>query len=300
MVPVWKIAPGVGAQDWDLFREHGCIGLGWLADSDYRDFGSVEEVLAALEQEHGKGAPGASAGSAKMIWQFVHDVKLHQVVVANERYNRVVGVGVVASEYLPPKSAKNPIRKDTTTHRHHVRRVNWLITDSVDLPGKRFFVQSTLWPLGDDKLSRIRQAYAAKYPHLKATLKQLFVGYQAGVSGLLPEEVEETPSLFEGAVRQITVNAYERNPVARQKCIVAHGTTCCICGFNFGAMYGPEAEGYIHVHHLRALSEADGEYEVDPVEDLCPVCPNCHAVLHLGSQCRSIAEVKKMVKDNKG
>jgi hypothetical protein len=299
MVQVWKIAPGQGAEDWNLFREHGCIGLGWLVDSDYRDYGSEDDFLAALEVENGKGVPGYGAGAAKMLWQFVHDVKVHHVVVANEGYNRVVGIGVVASEYLPPKSALNPIRKDKTTHRHHVRRVNWLITVPIDLPGKHFFVQSTLWPLGHDKLTGIRQAYATKYPKLKATLEQLFVGYQAGVSGLLPEEVQEAPTLYEGAVRQVTVNAYERNPVARKMCIAAHGTTCCICEFNFGAVYGPEAEGYIHVHHLRALSEADGEYVVDPIEDLRPVCANCHAVLHLGGECRSIEEVRKMVKDNR-
>jgi hypothetical protein len=238
MVQVWKIAPGVGATDWDLFRENGCIGLGWLVDSDYLDFRSEDDVLAALETENGKGAPGASAGSAKMIWQFVREVKPQHVVVANERYNRVVGIGVIAGEYLPPNSAKNPIRKDTTTHRHHVRRVNWLITDPVDLPGKRFFVQSTLWPLESEKLNRIRQAYAAKYPQLKKTLDQVLVGYQAGIGGLLPEELADTPTLLEGAVRKITVNAFERNPVARQKCMAAHGTicTCCICGFSFGAV----------------------------------------------------------------
>lgn len=299
MVQVWKIAPGRGAEDWDLFRSHGCIGLGWL-DSDYRDYDSEEEVLAALEQKHGKGAPGNSSGSAKMIWQFLHEVKPHDVVVANEGYNRVVGIGVVESEYLPPRSVHNPIRKDTTTHRHHIRRVNWLITDPVDLPGKQFFVQSTLRSLGNDKLSVLREAYRAKYPHLKAVLLQVFVGYQAGVSGLLPEEVDAATPLFEGAVRTVTVNAYERNPKARQKCIAAHGTTCCICGFDFGAVYGPEMEGYIHVHHLRALSAADGEYVVDPIKDLRPVCPNCHAALHVGGECRSVDEVKRMLKGNKG
>lgn len=295
MAQVWKIAPGEGAEDWDLFRENGCIGLGWLRDSDYRKFRSEDEVLASLELAHGKGTPGASAGSAKMIWRFVHEVKPQHVIVANERYNRVVGVGVVAGEYLPPNSSNNPIPKDASTHRRHIRRVNWLITDPVDLSGERFFVQSTLWPLGNDKLARIREAYAAKYPKLKPVLEQLFVGYQASVNGSLPEEVEATPTLFEGAVRQITVNAYERNPVARQKCIKVHGTTCCVCGFNFGAVYGPEAEGYIHVHHVRALSETDGEYAVDPIKDLRPVCPNCHAVLHLGGECRSIDEVIKML-----
>ena len=295
MVQVWKIAPGKGAKDWDLFRKNGCVGLGWLADSDYRNFGTEEELLAALEAKHGKGTPGASAGSAKMIWRFVHEIRPQHVVVANEGYNRVVGIGVIAGEYQPPNSAKNPIRRDTTTHRHHVRRVNWLITDPVDLPGKRFFVQATLWPLGSDKLNRIRHAYVAKYPQLKATLDQVLVGYQAGVSGSLPEEVLDPLTLVEGAVRRVTVNAYERNPAARQKCISAHGTTCCICEFSFGAVYGPEAEGYIQVHHVRPLSEVGEEYVVDPVEDLRPVCPNCHAVLHLGGESRSINEVKQLL-----
>jgi hypothetical protein len=295
MVQVWKIAPGVGAEDWDLFRENDCIGLGWLVNSDYRHFRSEHEVLAALEAENGKGVPGAGAGSAKMIWRFVHEVKPHHVVVANARYNTVVGIGIVVGEYLPPHSVKNPIRGDTTTHRRHVRRVNWLITDPIDLPGKRFFVQPTLWPLASDKFSRIRQTYAAKYPHLKAILDQVLIGYQAGVSGMLPEEVTDTSTLFEGAVRKVTVNAYERNSVARQKCIAAHGTTCCICGFSFGAAYGSEAEGFIHIHHVRPLSEVGAEYVVNPVEDLRPVCPNCHAVLHLGGECRTIEEVRQLV-----
>jgi predicted HNH restriction endonuclease len=91
------------------------------------------------------------------------------------------------------------------------------------------------------------------------------------------------------------VNAYERDPEARMRCIAAHRTDCCICGFSFGAAYGPEADGFIHVHHVKALSEVGGEYVVDPVKDLRPVCPNCHAVLHLGGQCRTIAKVKRIL-----
>jgi hypothetical protein len=110
-----------------------------------------------------------------------------------------------------------------------------------------------------------------------------------------PEEIPDTPGLSEGSVCSIRVNAYERNSEARRQCIAAHGTKCCICGFSFGIVYGSVAEGYIHVHHLRPLSEIGGEYVVDPVEDLRPVCPNCHAVLHLGCVCRSIEEVRQMV-----
>lgn len=60
--------------------------------------------------------------------------------------------------------------------------------------------------------------------------------------------------------------------------------------------YGAYAAGFIHVHHLNPLAEATGERIVDPVEDLRPVCPNCHSVIHLRGSCLSIAEVKDLVK----
>ncbi len=298
MAQVWKIAPGNGAEDWELFRKHGCIGLGWQLP-DYKQYGSEAAVLAALKLEYGEQSHGNSSGAATIIWRFTEKVKPQDIVIANDGYNRVVGIGVVTSNYLEPKSTLNPIREDTTTDRHHVRLVTWLVTEPVDLPGKQFFVQSTLWPMEAGKLDQIRQAYEAKYPQLKAQLDLLFGGYPAVISGWLPEEVAESPTLYEGAVRQVTVNAYERSSEARLLCIAARGTTCCICTFNFGAVYGPEAEGYIHVHHVRLLSEAGGEYKVHPIKDLRPVCPNCHAVLHLGGHCRSIEEVKQLISEHK-
>lgn len=102
--------------------------------------------------------------------------------------------------------------------------------------------------------------------------------------------------LKEGATKQVHVNTYERNPAARSKCIEAHGPSCVICGFNFEDRYGAYAAGFIHIHHLNPLAEAAGERIVDPVEDLRPVCPNCHAVIHLRGSCLSIAEIKELVK----
>jgi hypothetical protein len=109
-----------------------------------------------------------------------------------------------------------------------------------------------------------------------------------------PEEILETTGLIEGAVCRISVNSYERNPEARRRCIEAHGNKCCICKFDFGEKYGPEALGFIHVHHVRPLSEIKADYVVDPIKDLRPVCPNCHAVLHLNGRCRSTEEVIRL------
>lgn len=123
-----------------------------------------------------------------------------------------------------------------------------------------------------------------------------FLDWVEGANLLLPEEIAATTALVEGAVCRVSVNAYERNPEARSRCIERHGTNCCICGFSFGAVYGQVGEGYIHVHHLRPLSEIRGEYVVDPVEDLRPVCPNCHAVLHRRIPAYSIEEVRSFLR----
>ncbi len=130
-------------------------------------------------------------------------------------------------------------------------------------------------------------------PQVAEALEQL--GWVELVAFVSPDEVPAGTQLVEGGVSRITVNAYERNTKAREQCIAAHGANCCICGFNFGAVYGEIAEGYIHVHHLRPLSETGGEYVVNPIEDLRPVCPNCHAVLHLDGQCRRIEELKQLL-----
>lgn len=119
----------------------------------------------------------------------------------------------------------------------------------------------------------------------------------------LPEEVVGAQRFVEGACRTITVNAYERDRRERDACIDHHGAACAVCGFRFGGAYGPEAEGHIHVHHLRPISQAGGEYTLDPIEDLRPVCANCHSVIHLGGGCRSLQEVCAMMaaaKDSPG
>lgn len=105
-------------------------------------------------------------------------------------------------------------------------------------------------------------------------------------------EIETLPAYKEGSVQQIIVNAYERDRRARAACIAHYGYECSVCGLDFGKMYGAIAEGFIHVHHLISLAEIGGEYEVDPVRDLRPICPNCHAVIHKRRPAFSIEEIR--------
>ena len=93
-------------------------------------------------------------------------------------------------------------------------------------------------------------------------------------------EVVESETHQEGAVRRVMVNRYERDSKARDKCIERHGTRCAVCKLDFESRYGEIGKGFIHVHHLRPLGRLKSSYRLDPLKDLVPVCPNCHAMLH--------------------
>ena len=127
-----------------------------------------------------------------------------------------------------------------------------------------------------------------------AAVSQVAVSLQRRFSVLSTEE--STPAKFiEGATREVAVNAYERNPRARKACVDHYGFNCAVCGFNFATFYGEIGEGFVHVHHLKDLATIGGEYEVDPIEDLRPVCPNCHAMLHTDTPAISIENLRAIV-----
>lgn len=113
----------------------------------------------------------------------------------------------------------------------------------------------------------------------------------------LPEESIE--GLSEGMKKTVVVNQYERNTKARNLCVKFHGAVCAACGFDFEKTYGEIGKGFIHVHHLIPVAQIGKSYQVDPVKDLIPVCPNCHAMIHRSEKTLTIEELKLNLRANK-
>lgn len=88
-----------------------------------------------------------------------------------------------------------------------------------------------------------------------------------------------------------TQTKYERNPINRQLCLFAKGYKCSICGFEFKKEYGNIGENFIEVHHSIPVSIMESNHVVDPIKELFPVCPNCHAMLHKRNPPFSIDEL---------
>lgn len=136
-------------------------------------------------------------------------------------------------------------------------------------------------------------------PNLVEELEKVWFDFNLKSNNLLikPSQVLDSDLRFtEGAVRQITSNKYERNPHARNVCIKKYGTKCSVCCFDFEKEYGVFGKGFIHVHHIVPISEIGDTYIVDPINDLRPVCPNCHSMLHKKKPAYLVNELKEMMK----
>lgn len=110
-----------------------------------------------------------------------------------------------------------------------------------------------------------------------------------------PEEISSPQSFIEGAVTTVSSNRYERDKRARALCIRHWGAECSVCDMDFATRYGDRGKDFIHVHHVRELSSIGESYTVDPIHDLRPVCPNCHAMLHQSRPAATVEELRASI-----
>lgn len=138
-------------------------------------------------------------------------------------------------------------------------------------------------------------------PERRSQLIEWLQGDDAGFA-LAEELPADRPRYPEGSSTTIEVNAYERSALGRRACIDHWGTACSVCDVDLTQVYGAIADGFIHVHHLKSIAAIGKAYALDPVNDLRPVCPNCHAMLHLGrsTEPRSIDELRALIRARRG
>ncbi|GAB3542053.1 hypothetical protein GCM10027403_34300 [Arthrobacter tecti] len=107
-------------------------------------------------------------------------------------------------------------------------------------------------------------------------------------SGMLPAH----------SLKRVFVNQFEHDPDATRVAVAHHGSQCRACGFDFEVKYGKRATGLVHVHHVVPAAQLTASYELDPVADLIPLCPNCHFMAHSRHPDPfSVAELRSMIDD---
>ncbi len=168
----WKVAPGRKAKFWEQCRQSSRIVIGWLKDSNFLDYENKQQVMKALKHA------GDKTGGAHSIWRFTHDIHRGHLIVANKGEDVVVGVGVVESDYIPPRDVRNEGVALPPDHQHS-RVVDWVITKEVEVPFK--FGQPTVRPLSDAKWQKIKDAYRSTYPD-DPEIEEALSRLEAGIS----------------------------------------------------------------------------------------------------------------------
>ncbi|OON91162.1 MAG: hypothetical protein ATN32_02480 [Candidatus Epulonipiscium fishelsonii] len=81
-------------------------------------------------------------------------------------------------------------------------------------------------------------------------------------------------------------------------CLDYYGAICEVCGIDYGYTYGNQFERYIDIHNLKSTHKEDDNLDINPEEDLVPVCHNCHFIMHTKQPCYTIDEMKKICEEN--
>jgi hypothetical protein len=264
-IDVWKVAPGQNAYMWEDCLASGCTTINWLNHRNFNDFKSLPDTRRALPKK------GEDSRGALYIWDFVKEIQLEDVVVANKGLSGVVGIGRVTSKYLHPKHPENP-RKSEAKH-CHARRVKWLVTDSIDLPQK-LFQRPTVEQLDSEQCDIIKRTYLKQFPEYKDTLDKLFP--LSGGSQCEQEEdikrIEDDPDIGP-TTKKALIDARKGQGKFRKSVLKRWGHRC--------AVTSSVTDKAIRASHIQPWRECTNHERLDPDNGL-PLIANLDALFDIG------------------
>jgi 5-methylcytosine-specific restriction protein A len=128
-----------------------------------------------------------------------------------------------------------------------------------------------------------------------STLSSVLLDFMCVILFLIIEDTEwigpEIIGLEEGSAFSEVTRKYERSRYNRALCLKYYGFMCRGCGELLAEKYGPIGADVIHVHHIVPVSQMGGSYQLNPIKDLIPLCPNCHNIVH---RSQSVLEIEKL------
>jgi hypothetical protein len=267
-------APEIWQSVWENNLREGFISIGW------RKLRNVSTLsIVDIAERHRRKFPDAkkrTAGfDANVLFKFWNKVKVGDTIIARRGRKAIAAMGrVMSNPYYDSKKAAEHFYPDLA-YPNHID-VRWADRPRDLQFAKQVFGMQTLHTISDEKL------------------RQLTKTKMGSELALFPDEVDSGRTYDEGAVKVISVNAYERNAAARAECLRTQGYRCKACDMSFAETYGELGLNFIHVHHVNPFSTRQKK-KTDPANDLVPVCPNCHAMLHRSEKPLTIEQLKHLL-----
>ena len=162
-IDYWIYSPGDNACMWDEFYNLGIMGIGWDDVTDLKEFTSKEEIKDYMKKVYD---PSYSyKNNAHCLWQFANEIKIGDVIFVKKGMHKIIGKGVVTSEY---DSARETYK--------HIRKVEWTNKGEWEHPGQAVmktltcispypdYVQRLLSLFAEDILEETSEQIEIKYP----------------------------------------------------------------------------------------------------------------------------------------
>lgn len=162
---VWQIRPrqDVSKKLWNHFRENNYISIGFSdinLNTDLSTFNSFEDIFdnvkSSLNDDNIKE-------ECSLIFDFINKINIGDIVVVTPGNKIVYGIGVVESDYIPPKKSNITFCGNYT----HSRQIKWIYTNKVQVD-KITFSSKYFDEINNTKWNRIILKYM-DYP-LKVNL----------------------------------------------------------------------------------------------------------------------------------
>ncbi len=121
----WLYSPGYNASKWSMYARDGVMGIGWGEIGDLRSFSSRKEMIEKMKETYD---PDKSYKMDSLAtWQFAKSMKPGDIVYAKKGMYKLIGRGVVTSDYYYDENAKDDYA--------NFRKVDWKDIGEWDHPG---------------------------------------------------------------------------------------------------------------------------------------------------------------------
>ena len=180
----WIYAPGEGASMWQLCLEKGIMVLGWGKIGDYRQYESHEQLISDMQDAFNKHDKNFMHSSLA-VWQFLHDMKVGDVIYVKKGLGKIIGRGVVQGDYEYDEELNERFPNKRRVHWTHVGE--W--DSPVGLPRKtltRFYENST-------SIFMLERLF---FPDLKPAIEQIPFSIDKVIKDINETGLIYTPSLI--------------------------------------------------------------------------------------------------------
>ncbi len=126
IVHYWVYSPGDDALKWDEFYNNSVIGIGWASLGDLTDYETKEDIKKTMKEYIDPKSTNKNAAHA--AWQFTHDMKPGDIVFVKKGKHKLVGRGIVESEYY--------FDSENDVEYPNLRKMNWTHRGEWNHPGQ--------------------------------------------------------------------------------------------------------------------------------------------------------------------